>query len=237
MSVPVRVRGRKGLKSAELESTAFLQVTAHQQSKSPFRAPLSTCPFRLRNQPVVGSPLCGLVAREEVSEALLDLLKKDLIQPESRLMMRTEGGPLKTFTPEQHREALTRRRVKFVVEKGSMAQLFRAGTNAALQKDLLRLLQPSAITKLQTRDEYDEWLIKTFQMRCWERYSRNGLENDRWAYFAKLINIVVYEIVANRELCSDSDWARIRPFLHLPIDVNVLLELERLDANFPKFCG
>lgn len=132
----------------------------------------------------------------------------------------------KIFTAEQHREALLSRRIKFVVEKGAMARLFRAGTNAALQKEFFRLLQPSEIAKLQSRDAYDEWLIKTVEL---EHYSRNGLRSDRWAYFAKLINIVVYEIVANRELFSESDWQRIRPFLHLPIDLNVSIELERLD--------
>jgi len=96
------------------------------------------------------------------------------------------------------------------------------------------LRQPSAITECRTRDSYDEWLIKIIELPCWEPYSRNGVENDRWGYFAKVVNIVCYEIVANRELCSESDWERIRPFLHLPIDERVLIELERLDANVPK---
>jgi hypothetical protein len=140
----------------------------------------------------------------------------------------------KVFTAEQHREALLSRRIKFVVEKGAMARLFRAGTNAALQKELFRLLRPSEIAKLQRREAYDEWLIKTVELPGWEHYSRNGLRSDRWAYFAKLMNIVVYEIVANRELFSESDWQRVRPFLHLPIDLNVSIELERLDPGFPK---
>jgi hypothetical protein len=140
----------------------------------------------------------------------------------------------KILTPQQHRDALLSRRIKFVVEKGAVARLFRAGTNAALQKEVSRVLDPSIITKFRDRRSYDDWLIRTLELSCWKHYSRNGIENDRWAYFAKLINIVLYEIVANRELCSESDWERIRPFLHLPLDVNVLMELERLDPKFPK---
>src|SRR5207244_3917510 len=64
-------------------------------------------------------------------------------------------------------------------------------------------------------------------------YSRNGLAADRWAYFAKLINIVVYEVMSNRELFSESDWQRLSPFLHLPIDSSVMRHLALLDPAFP----
>jgi hypothetical protein len=141
---------------------------------------------------------------------------------------------MNTFTPQQHQAALVRRRIKFVVEKGAMARLFRGGTHAELQDELFRLLQPTVLAKASTPDEYDHWLTGTIELPCWAKYSRNGLEADRWAYFAKLINIVIYEIVSNRELFSEEDWRRIRPLLHLPIDANVLIHLERLDPSIPK---
>jgi hypothetical protein len=68
---------------------------------------------------------------------------------------------------------------------------------------------------------------------CWEPYSRNGLAEDRWAYFAKLINIVVYEVVANRELFSETDWQRLRPFLHIPVDASITYHLSQLETSFP----
>ena len=136
---------------------------------------------------------------------------------------------------EQHREALIRRRLKFVVEKGAMARLFKQGTNSELQQELYHRLDISLISKISTREEYDAWLIKTIELDCCAKYSRIGIENDRWGYFAKLINIVIYEIVSNRELFAEEDWMRIRPFLHIPIDGNVNYHLYRIDPSFPIF--
>jgi hypothetical protein len=137
------------------------------------------------------------------------------------------------FTQDEHREALIRRRVKFVVEKGAMARLFKAGTHAALQEELARRIRPEELARIQTRDEYDSWLLATVESPCWEPYSRNGMVNDRWAYFAKLVNIVVYEVVANRELFSEPDWQRLRPFLHIPVDAAVTYHLSKLEPTFP----
>jgi hypothetical protein len=141
---------------------------------------------------------------------------------------------MNTFTVQQRQAALVRRRIKFVVEKGAMARLFKAGTHADLQEELFRLLQPQTLVGLKTAEEFNDWLLRTVELSCWGKYSRNGLKIDRWAYFAKLINIVIYEIAANRELLSDAEWERLRVFLHIPIDENVLLYLERLDPSFPK---
>ena len=140
---------------------------------------------------------------------------------------------VEVFTQEQHREALIRRRIKFVVEKGAIARLFKRGTHAALQEELARRIRPEELSRIQTRDEYDFWLLSTVESSCWDSYSRNGLDEDRWAYFAKLVNIVVYEIVANRELFSETDWQRLRPFLHIPVDVTVTYHLSKLDPSFP----
>ncbi len=137
------------------------------------------------------------------------------------------------FTEEQHREALIRRRIKFVVEKGAMARLFKGGTNADLQDELFRRIRAAELSRVQTREEYDAWLLSTVESSCWESYSRNGLDDDRWAYFAKLVNIMVYEIVANRELFSEEDWQRLRPFLHIPVDVTVTYHLSKLEPSFP----
>ncbi len=137
------------------------------------------------------------------------------------------------FTAEEHRDALIRRRIKFVVEKGAMARLFKAGTHAALQDEVFRRIVPSELARIQTRDDYDKWLLTTVESPCWKLHSRNGLEEDRWAYFAKLVNIVVYEILANRELFSEANWHRLRPFLHIPIDATITFHLSKVDPDFP----
>jgi len=138
------------------------------------------------------------------------------------------------FTAEEHRDALIRRRIKFVVEKGAMARLFKGGTHGALQGELFRRIRPTELARIQTRDEYDKWLLERIESSRWEPYSRNGLHEDRWAYFAKLINIVVYEVLANRELFGEADWQRLRPFLHIPIDATVTYHLSKVDPDFPS---
>ncbi len=140
---------------------------------------------------------------------------------------------MEAFSPEQHCEALIRRRIKFVVEKGAMARLFKGGTHAALQEELARRIRPEELSRIQTCEEYDSWLFATAESACWGPYSRNGLDEDRWAYFAKLINIVVYEVVANRELFPETDWQRLRPFLHIPVDASITYHLSQLEPSFP----
>ncbi len=142
---------------------------------------------------------------------------------------------MKPFSAEEHRDALVRRRIKFVVEKGAMASLFRAGTSSELQEELFHRLKSAELAGVQTRQNYDDWLTQTVELDCWQKYSRNGLEVDRWAYFAKLISIVVYEIVSNRELFTQADWLRIQPFLHLPIVDwrTVTHHLSQIEPTFP----
>jgi hypothetical protein len=47
------------------------------------------------------------------------------------------------------------------------------------------------------------------------------------------VNIVIYEIVSNRELFSEGDWFRLQPFLHVPIDSTVTYEILKLDPASP----
>ncbi|MEK7409015.1 MAG: hypothetical protein AAB225_28460, partial [Acidobacteriota bacterium] len=82
-------------------------------------------------------------------------------------------------------------------------------------------------------EQYDSWLSKTVEDECWQPFSRHSLEEDRWAYFAKLVNIVVYEIVSNREVFCESDWQRLRQWLHLPLDSRVCHLLTKVDPTCP----
>lgn len=63
----------------------------------------------------------------------------------------------------------------------------------------------------------------------------------RWALFAKLINILVYEILTNRELCPEKDdWQRRCHWIHVPMDSIVVEYLHDHDRTFPtvsKFKG
>ncbi len=137
------------------------------------------------------------------------------------------------FSDEVHQNALSRRRIKFVVEKGAMARLFKKDRTQHLQGDLFRVLNPLAIVAHKWQDEYDSWLQGLIKENRWTCCSRNGLKEDRWAYFAKLLNIVIYEIVSNRELVSEKHWQKVRPWLHVPLDSSVCCTLTQLDPSFP----
>ncbi len=89
------------------------------------------------------------------------------------------------------------------------------------------------MAKIRTRDEYDGWLERTVELDCWADYTKDPIEEVRWGHFAKLINIIVYEIVANRELFAEADWERLRRFLHVPIDGSTNYYLTQLDDTFP----
>ncbi|MCH8331235.1 MAG: hypothetical protein IH946_07620 [Bacteroidetes bacterium] len=91
---------------------------------------------------------------------------------------------------------------------------------------------PSKIKKLRTREQFDRWLMRIMKKRRWNKYSRNGIMKDRWAYFAKVINIIVYEIVSNRELIPYTDWQRLNKFLHIPLDHSILKKLSKHNSNF-----
>ncbi|MBI4305954.1 MAG: hypothetical protein HY678_06500 [Chloroflexi bacterium] len=137
------------------------------------------------------------------------------------------------FSHERHGQALLRRRIKFVVEKGSMARLFKAAVGPDLQKELVHLLDPGGFAKIVARDEYDSWLIELVSRDGWRDYARDELDLVRWGYFAKLANICIYEIASHRELVSESDWERIKFFLHLPLDSNVFYHLRNLEPTIP----
>jgi hypothetical protein len=115
-----------------------------------------------------------------------------------------------------------------------MARLFREGTHRNLQEALFQFIKPSELSSIHTRVEYDSWLIETIESNHWKRFSRNGLRSDRWSYFAKLVNIVVYEIISNREVFSDVAWQRLKPYLHIPIDSIVIAHLCVQEPEFPR---
>lgn len=137
------------------------------------------------------------------------------------------------LTRDEYLKSLKRRRIKFVVEKGSMAKLFKAGTGSDLQIEIYKKIALKELFSIRSIEEYDQWLINVIEDNCWSVYSRNGLDIDRWAYFAKLINIIIYEIVLNRELADDKTAKTLYPFLHLPIDSSVTYSLEKIDPKFP----
>jgi hypothetical protein len=100
------------------------------------------------------------------------------------------------MTAQEHRHLLVRRRIKFVVEKGSMARLFKAGCHGNLQAELARRISLRRISHIMNQKQYDEWMLTRLRLSCWNDFARSDGEAVRWGYFAKLVNIVIYELVS-----------------------------------------
>ena len=140
------------------------------------------------------------------------------------------------FEHNRHREALVRRRIKFVVETGAMARLFKGGTHAALQDELFRRVAPAILSALRTRDE-----MTRGSSRRWNSIAGRPTRGTGSMMIAGVIRKAcehrrLEAIAANRELLAEEDWRRLRPFLHVPIDSTVTYQLSTLDPAFRQ-CG
>jgi hypothetical protein len=138
------------------------------------------------------------------------------------------------LTKKQHDDDLLRRRIKFVVEKAAMARLFRKGRGRKLQSRLFDMLKPQAIASLKTKKSYEKWLTQLIESNAWKPFTRYKLDEVRWPHFAKLVNIITYEIISNRELVGARDWERLKWFVHVPLDKSVGAYLRRFDGDFPR---
>jgi len=126
------------------------------------------------------------------------------------------------FSQERHIEAVIRRRIKFVVEKGAMARLFKKNSHRQLQGVLRQEMDVDALKARQSADDFDAWHRRIVLQQCWANFTDRPIEEVRWGHFAKLINIILYELAANNEIVTDDEARRLRGLLHLPIDQKVL---------------
>jgi hypothetical protein len=138
----------------------------------------------------------------------------------------------KVLTEKEYHSALIRRRIRFIVYFPALVRLFKAGTHHILENALFKRSSPSEFVHIKTQEHYDHWLEKAAEDSCWAACTKDEIEQVRWGLFAKVINIIVYEIVSQRELCSESDWQRLRSFLHVPIDSIVIDHLRQIDPQF-----
>ncbi len=84
--------------------------------------------------------------------------------------------------------------------------------------------------------EFDDWHRGIIQDNCWRHFTVRNIEQVRWGHFAKLVNIIIYEFVANNEIMTDEEARRLRSLIHLPIDKKVLDAVRTLvpDAELPR---
>jgi hypothetical protein len=138
---------------------------------------------------------------------------------------------MQPLSKQEHRDALVRRRIRFILKYPAIARLFKKGSQDELETRLLEKLNPARLAKLRSRTDYERWLERTVEDPCWHACSRWSCDAVRWAHVAKVVNIIVYELLANRELTEEADWHRLRPWLHVPIDLIVGRHLHEMDAK------
>lgn len=133
-----------------------------------------------------------------------------------------------------HREALLKRRIRFVVLYPAINRQLKGDRNDLIE-DLSEKIRPETIEGLNTQDEYDCWFEGVVEEAKWSQYRGDcPEENHRWGQLAKLINIVIYEILHTRGLIEDSIWQKVLSWLHLPLDSIVVDELFRFDQTFKE---
>jgi hypothetical protein len=76
-----------------------------------------------------------------------------------------------------------------------MARLFAKGTNSDLQEEVFQAVTPALLYSLRSQNAYDEWLQNNILSNRWRPFvmQNQKLKFVRWGYFAKLLNIVVYD--------------------------------------------
>lgn len=140
------------------------------------------------------------------------------------------------FGEAEHLEAVVKRRIKFVVEKGAMARLFKKGLNPELQQVLRSKIDVAALKAFALQEDFDAWHREIVMYEGWAEFTEWPIEQVRWGHFAKLVNIVLYELVANNEIMTYEEAGRLRGLLHLPIDKRVLdfVKSLRRGVRLPK---
>lgn len=130
--------------------------------------------------------------------------------------------PAVTFSKEDHLEAVVKRRIKFVVEKGAMARLFKKHSHQALKRAVRQRIDLQHLKSMKLAKDFDQWHRGIVIDECWVNYTTRSIEQVRWGHFAKLVNIILYELVANNEIMTYEEAEQLRGLLHLPIDQKVL---------------
>lgn len=81
---------------------------------------------------------------------------------------------------------------------------------------------------MSSEGDFDAWHREIVNSQCWAAFTVREIEQVRWGHFAKLVNIIIYELVANNEVMTYEEAERLRRLIHLPIDQKVLGLVRRL---------
>jgi hypothetical protein len=138
------------------------------------------------------------------------------------------------MTPQKHREAIIRRKIKFGVKYPAIIWMFPKGATDTLIEELIQRVRPEVLANLQTQKDYEQWFEQTIQDPCWSFCVKGDVEAVRWGHIGKLINMAVYDILDRHQLTNEADRQRLWPWLHVPIDSIVQDYCKKLDPSFEK---
>jgi hypothetical protein len=136
----------------------------------------------------------------------------------------------------QHQEALKKTTARVVLGP-SVMRVYAKGTRDALLP-LLPTLDVDAITKFKSQEQFSKWFDSHVE-RIANIIDQHNPRNARirpgfkWGHATKIMALYVRDLVLNSRYFSDTEAARVSPFLHVPIDSVVIGRLKKLGVRQP----
>jgi len=137
----------------------------------------------------------------------------------------------------KHKDAVRRRMAKACA--GAEPRVFAGGVKEELKKGLLNV-SLSDMCKNESEAEFRRW----FDERASElsehiRPARSKQENFRIGHALKILSLYIYEVVMNVDCLSASERKRLRPWLYVPLDGDIIECLKNCgeDLDFSAICG
>ena len=135
-----------------------------------------------------------------------------------------------------HQEAL-KKTIARVVLGPSVMRVYAKGTRDALLP-LLPKLDVDTITQFKSQEQFSAWFDEHVG-RVAKIIDRHNPRNTRirpglkWGHATKIMALYVRDLVLSSRYFSDTDAAKVRAFLHVPVDSIVIGRLRELGVRQP----
>jgi len=97
-------------------------------------------------------------------------------------------------------------------------------------KNVLEICESDPRSARLRYDEYFREIIRELHRKLEDSGLCNKFNEDTpifWAYFTKMVNIIIYDLITHNELVETSKFHKIKWFIHAPIDNKIISELRR----------
>jgi len=135
---------------------------------------------------------------------------------------------------KQHKKALCRTAAE-VVLGSSVIRVFNQGTKVALLP-ILKEIDFDHLIEIKNPEEFKKWFEEELDKIAREVKKKNE-NNDRiqpgykWGHTAKILNLMIREIVLNSRYFNDVEVKRIKYYLYAPIDSKIITFLKNSDVK------